>query len=303
MTRGSRNARLTPPPASAAAGPRDHAVDPVADLGRDLEALVEVSQPLELVLELECERGKIVHETEQLVDERSERQREEFDERDDPDDVDDEDRERPAQATPNQPADRRIEQIHEQEAQDEGPDAVARHPENEPDDDRRGDQHGDARGERDELALARFRRPGSRRAVAGATAARSVVEPAWPSATGWAGSSIVGQTSRRASPNRERPAARRSASGASVTARAEGLGSAAETESEAPAEAPPSEPTPTARQRWRVALARSAGAPSLVGRELMDAWDDRAGSVRSAADAGGARAGSDRVRCAIADSG
>ena len=48
---------------------------------------------------------------------------------DDPDDVDDQDRERPADAAAHQPADRRIEQVDEQQAEDERPDAVAGHPE------------------------------------------------------------------------------------------------------------------------------------------------------------------------------
>ena len=138
---------------------------------------------------------------------------EELDERDDADDVDEEDRERAAQPAADEPADRRIEQIDEQQAEDERPDAVARHPQNEPGDGGGGDEHGDARRQRNELALTGWA-AGLTKGGGGSDSARSVVEPGWPSATGWAGSSIVGQTSRRASPNREPAAARRSASGA-----------------------------------------------------------------------------------------
>ena len=39
------------------------------------------------------------------------------------------------------------------------------------------------------------------------------------------------------------------------------------------AEAPTDEAPPPARQRWRLVLARSAVAPGLSGRELIDAWE------------------------------
>lgn len=35
----------------------------------------------------------------------------------------------------------------------------------------------------------------------------------------------------------------------------------------------PDAPVPPVRQRWRLVLARSAGAPRLAGRELADLWD------------------------------
>ncbi len=41
----------------------------------------------------------------------------------------------------------------------------------------------------------------------------------------------------------------------------------------APVTPVPGPPAPPARQRWRLVLARSADAPRLAGRELVDLWD------------------------------
>ena len=82
----------------------------------------------------------------------------EHDERRDPDHVHDEDRERSTDAAAHQPANRRIEQVDEQQPDDEWPDAVARHPEQQPDDDRGRDEDGDPRRERSESCPARARR-------------------------------------------------------------------------------------------------------------------------------------------------
>ena len=59
-------------------------------------------------------------------------------------DVDEHDRERAAEAATGQPADGDVEQVDEQEADDERPDAVAGHPEQEADDDGGAQQHHDA---------------------------------------------------------------------------------------------------------------------------------------------------------------
>ena len=70
-------------------------------------------------------------------------------------DVDDEDRDAPAHATTSQPADRRIEQVDEQQPEHEGPDSIPGHPEQQPNEDRRADEHGDTRRQRNEPRVVR----------------------------------------------------------------------------------------------------------------------------------------------------
>ena len=156
-------------------------------------------------------------------------------------DVDDQDRERAADPGRDQPADRRVEQVDEQQADDERPDAVAGHPQEQAEDDRRDDQDGDSRRERDEAA--RVVAGGSTNGGGGRATGRASRGPRQrhPSGSCDAGSSIVPQTTRRgrARPERPRPAA-------SVA---------------------------SPRQRWRLVLARGPDAPRLGGRELSDAWD------------------------------
>jgi hypothetical protein len=137
-----RQVRATATPALA--DPGDDAVDPVADGDRDLQALVELAEPSELLLELRGEGREILDEGDQLIDQRLERQRQEFDDRDDAHDVDDEDGEGPPEAAADEPADRGIEEIDEQHAKDERTDAVARHPQDQAQDRRRQDEDGDA---------------------------------------------------------------------------------------------------------------------------------------------------------------
>ena len=98
---------------------------------------IEVAEPLELGVELLGELREVLDEAEDLLEERRQGDGQEREEGHDPDDVDDEDRERPPEAAPDEPADRRVEQIDEQEAEDERADAVARHPEHEAGDRRR----------------------------------------------------------------------------------------------------------------------------------------------------------------------
>ena len=78
-----------------------------------------------------------------------------FDDQDDPDDIDDEDREDPADTAPHEPAHGRIEQVDEEQTEDERPDAVAGHPQDEAGDEGRHDEHRDPRRERHEPRLGR----------------------------------------------------------------------------------------------------------------------------------------------------
>ena len=78
------------------------------------------------------------------------RQVEEFEEEQHRHDVHDDDRDAPAHPTTSQPADRRVQQIDEQQPEHEGPDSIPRHPQQQPDEDRRADEHGDARRHRNE---------------------------------------------------------------------------------------------------------------------------------------------------------
>ena len=55
--------------------------------------------------------------------------------------------------SPDEPTDRRLEQVDEQQADDERADGIAGHPEQDPDDHRRGDEDRDARRERGEAGL------------------------------------------------------------------------------------------------------------------------------------------------------
>ena len=123
----------------------DHRVDPGADGVRDRESVVDLRQPVDLRLQLLDQAGQVPDERRDLVDERRERQVQELHDQDDRDDVHQQDRERPAHAALREPADRRIEQVHQQQPDDERPDGVARHPQQDPDEDRGPDQQGDTR--------------------------------------------------------------------------------------------------------------------------------------------------------------
>ena len=134
----------------ALADPGDDTVDPLTDGSRDLEVRVEVSELLELRIEVRRELREVGNEAQDLVDQRRQRQRQERDEGSDRDHVDDQDGKRPTHAATHQPSNRRIEQIDEEQADDEGPDAVASHPEQQADDDRGQDEDRHARGKRHE---------------------------------------------------------------------------------------------------------------------------------------------------------
>src|SRR6478736_6382006 len=101
------------------ADPGDEAVDPLANRDRDLEVGVEVAESLELEVEVVGELREVVDEADDFVDERREGDRQEREEQDDADDVDEEDRERSSETAADEPADRRIEQVDEQQAEDE----------------------------------------------------------------------------------------------------------------------------------------------------------------------------------------
>ncbi len=91
---------------------------------------------LDLLVEVGGQRGEVGDEPQELVDQRRDRQPEELADDDDRPHVDDQDRDRTPEAVAGQPAHWRIEQVHEQQADDERPDAVL------------GDQQQDSRGTR-----------------------------------------------------------------------------------------------------------------------------------------------------------
>jgi hypothetical protein len=123
----------------------DHGVDPFADGVWYGQARVDLREAVDLRPQLVGEPGQVLQEPDDLVDQRRERQTEELHDEDDRDHVDDEDRHRASHAVPRQPADGWVEEIHDQEAHDEGPDRIACHPEDDADDDRGPDQDDDAR--------------------------------------------------------------------------------------------------------------------------------------------------------------
>ena len=125
---------------AALADARHDAVDPVAERDGDLEALVELAQVLELLIELGGQLREVLDEAHDLVDQRRQGEGQELDEQHDPDDVHQDDRVDPADPATDEPAHRRLEQVDEQQAEDERADAVARHPQDQPGDDGRGDE-------------------------------------------------------------------------------------------------------------------------------------------------------------------
>ncbi len=199
---------------------RDERIDPFADRLGDLEALVELAETLQLALELLGERGEVLDEQHELVDERREGQVQELDEREERDDVDAGDGDRPADAAADEPADRRIQQPDDEQADDERPEAVARHPQQQADDDGRRDQH----ARRAVRAPRTGERPagdaGSTNGGGGSVATHAdVVDVPAPGAGGRSaidrsGSSIVRQTTRRAGRPRD-PRASLASAGAS----------------------------------------------------------------------------------------
>ena len=130
---------------------RDHAIDPLPDRVRDLRG-GRRSPTRRSTCSWSCcaSAGRSRSEPDDLVDERRQRQVEELEEEQHRHDVHDDDRDAPAHATTSQPADRRVQQVDEQQPEHEGPDRIPRHPQQQPDEDRRADEYGDARGHRNE---------------------------------------------------------------------------------------------------------------------------------------------------------
>ncbi len=94
----------------------------------DREAVIELGESVGLRLELLREPGQVLEETDDLVDQRRQRQVQELDDRDHRDHVDEKDRQAPAHPACDEPADRRVEQIHHEQAEHERPNRVPRHP-------------------------------------------------------------------------------------------------------------------------------------------------------------------------------
>ena len=277
---GSRTEGRSRPAPIAPSSPRlsEHAVDPVADRVGDLEPRVGLAELLQLRVQVVDQRREVLDEPQDLVEQRRQREREELDDRGDHDHVHDQDRERARHAQANEPADRRIEQVDEEQADDERADGVGGHREHEPEDnggaDRmatRGESGANRRAEPSGSGWAngrwrQCRRPARRRKRLDADPRPGPVDrrpsvgrwpapgAAAPSRTGWAGSSMVPQTSRR---------------GASLSAGSE-RGRRRRRADRGRAGRGPVEPP---RQRWRLVLARAADAPQIAGRELADAWE------------------------------
>ena len=108
---------------------RDHRIDVFAERVGQLQPGVDLGQPFDLDLELHRQGGEVLDEPDELVHEGGEGEVDDLDDRDDRHDVDEQDRERSAHASPDQPAHRRLEQVDEQQADDEGADGIASHPE------------------------------------------------------------------------------------------------------------------------------------------------------------------------------
>ena len=116
---------------------------------------VVIRELVEAGVELLGQAREVLDEPEDFVDQGRQRQREEADDRDERDDVDDEDRKRASDPAANQPLDRDVEQVDEQQAKHERADAVAGHPEQEPGDDRGADEDCDPGRQGYEPGLAR----------------------------------------------------------------------------------------------------------------------------------------------------
>ena len=104
MTSGSRKAKSTPAPGFTTRDAGDDAVEPLAESRRDLEVRVVVGELVEARVELLGQAREVLDEPEDLVDQRRQRHREEADDRDERDDVDDEDRERASDPAADQSA-------------------------------------------------------------------------------------------------------------------------------------------------------------------------------------------------------